>query len=189
MFRRFLVFLCLVSGLSSVASFSYGQDTPLGAVFVSKNIIESQNSGFWFYWNHHAIYVGDTDGDGIGEVVEAQSGPYYGYGVIKTPVTEYLNRPYRIVVFYPRKLETGIKAAEIAKTFIGRPYRPYSSVVPRAIPKVVPSLLHGTPDGMNCVSVTRDSYEGATGRVLIGYQNPDSIFAFMWLFSGPYYIK
>ena len=180
-----LMMLTLLALLLAAVTTCNGAEPPLGSVYVTRNLDWRLNSG-WSFWNHQALYVGDTDGDGIGEVIESQSGPPYGYGVLRTPLNQFLSRPYQAVLFVPRVPYIGQRAAAIATTYVGRPYRPYSSVFPHLIPRIVPTLLRGTPYGMNCISVVRDSYEAASGRVLVGYQDPDGIYHFGDLFFGPY---
>lgn len=189
--RLFLVLVALaIAGLMlSGYAQCHGQEAgcqaaepPVGSIYCTKNLDPSMNSS-WSFWNHQAEYVGN------GEVVESQMGGVYGYGVQIVPLNQFLSRRYQAVVWFPRYREMGRRAAEIARTYVGRPYRPYSSLWPHVIPSIVPRILRGTDAGMNCISVERDSYEAASGMNLIGYQDPDDIYRFTNLFEGPYLVQ
>jgi hypothetical protein len=77
--------------LTAVVAASGAEIYP-GAVLVSRNVNEQENTSPG-YWNHLAVYVGE------GYVVESQE----GYGVLLTPVQDYISRSYsRILCLNPK---------------------------------------------------------------------------------------
>jgi hypothetical protein len=142
------------------------QGQPLGSIFITRNLAEHENTTPFSYWNHLAVVV-----DG-GYVVESQEDRG---GVILTRISDFLARPYKVGIYYPPTIEFGKRRAAIARTFVGRPYRRASSLAPLVVPPIIPTLLHGTPDGMNCVSVARDSSQPLVRRPLIGLREPDDL--------------
>jgi len=139
---------------------------PAGSALLSVNVNgDNRSIG---YLNHCGLCTGN------GYVIESQTG-LYGNGVLRTPLSVYLSRPYQVWILYPRDLYLGQRAAAIAETFVGRPYRRGSSLLPALLPPIIPRILHGTPYGMNCVSVIRDAYEAALGQPLYGMRTPDDI--------------
>lgn len=129
-----------------------------GTVLVSRNADERQNTSPG-YWNHLAMYVGNDT------IVEAQ----VGRGVIRTPMSEYLARPYsRILAMEPRDPAVGQRAAAKAQTLVGLPFKKFASALPGDRLAEV--------RGMNCDNVVRDSLRSATGdRRLRKLKIPDRI--------------
>lgn len=164
-----------VSANAQEAGCDYQFNPPAGSVLLSINT-NGDNRSLGFL-NHCGLCTGD------GYVIESQTG-IYGNGVQRTPLSAYLSRPYQVWILYPRNPAIGERAAAIGQTFIGRPYRRGSSLLPAIIPPIVPRLIHGTPYGMNCVSVVRDAYEGAVGQPLYGMRTPDDICRRVDLFTN-----
>lgn len=135
----------------------------LGTVYLSRNLDERSNTTPGA-WNHLAIFAGN------GKVVEAQD----GQGVIETPLEEYLARPYVVARIYPRDPSIGAKAAEIAKTYVGRPYHWSSSITPNITPTY----------GKNCVSPVTEAYARAAGRQVRRTRRPDHILRLPQLFTN-----
>lgn len=146
---------------------------PPGTKFLTRNLLDNQTPG---YWNHCALHVGG------GWIVESQ----VGYGVINSRYEEFSRRYPQGAWYYPPSIEQGRREAAVAQTFVGRPYRRASSLAPLLVPPIVPTLLHGTPDGMNCTSVIKDAGEAVIGRPLIGLRIPDNIGAFPQIASNRY---
>lgn len=151
------------------------QDWPAGTVICSRNLNEADNTTPFSFWNHVSVYLGQ------GYVVEAQEDQG---GVILTRLSDFMARPYQVGVLFPRDRRIGERAAAFAKTQIGRPYRRTASLAPLLIPPIVPTLLHGTPDGESCVSQVRKCYEYAIGRPLIGFRVPDDAMYLPQLFTN-----
>jgi hypothetical protein len=143
---------------------AHGQDWPPGSVLCSVNLDESQNTSPGKI-NHLGTYVGQ------GWIVESQE----GLGVIYTRLSDYLARPYQVGILFPIDRELGRRAALTAHGQVGRPYRKLASLAPLLVPPIVPTLIHGRPDGMSCVSQVRECYEAGLGRPLIGFRIPDDI--------------
>lgn len=137
-------------------------EPPLGTVYLSRNLDERLNDSPG-YWNHVAIYVGQD------ALVESQ----IGVGVVRTSLADYSKRAYQVGVLYPRDKAVGERAAAVASSYVGRPYRRLSSFAPNLVPPIVPAILHGTPYGMNCVSTVGDAYAAALGGRFWNLRRPD----------------
>jgi hypothetical protein len=181
--RLFLVFAVLLAlgliafGIHRASGQEPGcaaYEPPLGTVYVTRNLDERLNSSAG-YWNHTAIYVGD------GAVVEAQ----VGIGVLRAPLSEFLARPYQVLLFLPRDPAVGQRAAAYAATLVGQPYGPYQSLGPQRVRSWLSWLLW-RPQPQNCVSVCRRAYEAATGYALLGWTIPDSTWSQGAVLIGPY---
>lgn len=134
-----------------------------GSVFVTRNRIEAENTSPG-HFNHLAIYVGN------GIVIESQGGIVengQGRGVIRTQLGDFLSRDYvPILILEPVDPAVGLRAAAIAETLVGLPFRKWSSLPgvdrPRAIRR-----------GINCDSVVRYSFRQASGMRLRRLRIPD----------------
>lgn len=173
--RRQQFALSFMVWLNVAIATACAHDWPAGSVLCSRNSNESENATPAGSINHLAIYVGQ------GWLVEAQE----SRGVIFTRLSDYKARPYYPPgILFPRIKEVGERAAAIAKTHVGRPYRHLSSLAPLIIPPIIPTILHGTPDGENCVSEIRLDYEGAIGHPLIGFRWPNDVMLRPELFTN-----
>jgi hypothetical protein len=135
---------------------------PIGTILCSSNLNPEDNVTPGII-NHMAIIVDEEQ-----NMVEAQSDE----GVIFTSFATYRARPYNWGtwgVLYPRSLEMGKKAAEQAKTYIGKNYGALSSIRRRK-------------RKMNCVSVVSQAYSAAVGTEL-KMAVPDDIMKYVNLFT------
>lgn len=135
---------------------------PIGTVLFSTNIDPKQNVTPGIF-NHVGIIVDDDQ-----NIVEAQ----LDEGVILTSWADYKDRPYNWNnwgVLYPRNKEIGIKAAEAAKTYVGRKYAKLSSI-------------RGLKRRMNCVSVVSNAYSEATDTE-VKAAVPDDFIKYVNLFT------
>lgn len=130
-----------------------------GTVLYSSNLDMRQNAPVGIV-NHLAIYVGD------GKIVESQKDLNGKSGVLLTDFTEYKTRKYQWNVLYPKDKNIGIKAAEFAKTLVGKRYGQLSSIRKH-------TSEHSRK--LNCTSVIALSYAHASGKE-IKLTVPDEIF-------------
>ena len=135
---------------------------PPGTVLLSTNLDESLNTSPGEL--NHASIIGAH-----GEIIESQATKMEhgnGPGVIRTSIADYAARKYAPpIILYPRDERLGAKAAAKAETLVGLPYRKASSVLPK----------DRRPErGLNCVSVVRIAYTGATGK-RVRIRKPDDI--------------
>jgi hypothetical protein len=139
--RRQFLLLAMMSGLvvGGIYATSLAKDAlPAGTILVSLNVDPRENTSLG-YWNHVAIMVNSV------ELVEAQE----CCGVIRTPLTTYLQRPYsRILAIEPSDRQQGITAARRAEQLVGLPFRPLSSIVRYEGP-------WQQSRGVNCVTVIK----------------------------------
>ncbi len=125
-----------------------------GDILLTRNADESLNTSPGF-WNHTAIAVNAS------EVVEAMEGK----GVIRTPLSSFLDRYAQIVLMrYAGKYDD--RAAKFAEQSVGQPYRYISSIF---------LFLRRQQRGENCVSLVRRAYRYAYSFDFL-WQTPDSIY-------------
>lgn len=156
--------LALAAALFGVAALrASGAEYPVGTVLLSRNHDESQNRTPG-YWNHLAMFVGN------GEIVESQA----GRGVVIAKLDDYLARPQSVKCIYPRDLAAGDKAAEFARSYVGRPYRWSSSITPNLSPTY----------GKNCVSPITEAYARAIDRQVRRCRRPDHILRYPQIFTN-----
>lgn len=120
---------------------------PIGTILCSSNADPKENITPGAI-NHVAIIV-----DAEHNLVEAQE----DRGVILTSFTEYRSRPYawnEWAVLYPLTYDLGKKAAEHAKTLVGKRYGKLASI-------------RKTKRKLNCVSVISQAYSFAVGQEII----------------------
>lgn len=118
-------------------------DLPIGTLLCSSNLNPQDNRTPGIV-NHLAIIIDEEH-----NMVEAQEAD----GVIITSWLDYRARPYNWSTFgvlYPRNKETGKKAAEYAKTLVGRRYGTLASI-------------RKNTRKVNCASVIGKAYSNATG--------------------------
>lgn len=139
---------------------------PIGTVFYSRNLREADNKTPGVA-NHLAILVDENT------VVESQEKMDGKSGVMLTPLTEYKSRNYQWGALYPVNKETGRKAAEVARSLVGKKYGKLTSIRPH---------LSDNPHRMNCVSVINVSYSKALGTD-IKMAIPDDIFKYGKIFT------
>lgn len=111
---------------------------PIGTILFSNNLNPQDNASPGL-WNHACIIIDEQY-----NIVEAQMDK----GVILTSFIDYKKRPYdwkTWACLYPRSRANGIKAAEYAKTLVGRRYGKLSSI-----------RMAGRK--YNCVKVVSESY-------------------------------
>ena len=167
----------VVATLCQQAKCAEPVEYPEGSVLFSRNLDPRQN-GNWGWLNHTAIYVGQ------GQVAESQ----IGLGVILTPMSVYEARPYQKfgdknhIARVPKDAATGQRAALAARSMVGTPYRPGSSLP--LIPPLVPWALGRDPSGLNCVSLVSKSY-AAAGWPWFG-RTPDDLYRSTTPYYGPY---
>lgn len=147
-----MVLICVVVFfLSCVAIRCWGYEP--GSVLVSRNADERENTSPGF-WNHLAVQVDTT------HLVESQE----GRGVIRTPLSEFLARPYsQVVVLRPLNASEGTEAAARAERLVGLPHAPLSSLFPFNGP--LRQKL-----GLNCVSVVEIAWKRSS------INRPDRVF-------------
>lgn len=134
-----------------------------GVVLYSSNLNTALNQSPGLV-NHLAMVVDNNN------IVESQEDK----GVILTPISEYKARAYQWNALYPINKQAGIKAAEFARTLLGRKYGKYSSIRP---------LLNEYTLRLNCVSVISLSYSSALNtKIKLGV--PDDIFKYSNIFTG-----
>lgn len=143
---------------------------PLGSVLVSRNLDEKQNHGYG-HWNHLAIVVSST------ELVEAQA----DRGVIRTPLAEYLTRPYAPpLALLPCDRAAGIRAARKAESYVGLPYSKLGSVLRMKARQ----LQRGERPAVNCVVPVKAAYWSEDVRVR-RLKIPDGALKLEGLFDAP----
>lgn len=156
-----------------------------GTILATVNLDPSQNTSIGPlnpYYNHEGMVTAD------GFVVEGQSGPPYappGGAVIKTPLDQFMARPYRVWYYEQVYPEVGRRAALFAEAMVGSPYAPWASIGPQRVRALVASILGRVPP-QSCVSVCRRAMEQATGRALWGWRSPSDIVWQGALLRGPY---
>lgn len=140
-----IVLTALLVFLLTCASWAVGAELVPGAVLVSRNISEAENSSPG-HMNHLAIAISPT------EVVESQA----GIGVQKITLADYLKRNYETpYVLLPKDRAVGERAATKAATFVGTKFAKASSIFRR----------QNERRGMNCVGVIKASYFDAHRKV------------------------
>lgn len=155
---------CLLSlFVALLACSECAADIMPGSVFVTRNRNEAENLSPG-HFNHLAIYVGN------GIVIESQGGIVehgLGRGVIRTQLGDFLSRDYvPILILEPVEPAVGLRAAAIAETLVGLPFRKWSS-----LPGV--DRARARQRGMNCDSVIRYSFRQASGMRLRRLRIPD----------------
>jgi len=171
----FIAALCLALTTLCKAQEPAPFNPPAGSILISKHIDPRLNTTPFSDWNHLATCVGD------GWVVESQA----GYGVIRTPLKDYMARPYIVTSLTPCNPEVRARVVAIANSHVGRPYRPYSSLAPRLFVPIVPWAFGRDPYGANCVTETADQLVGAGWPWFRGMRVPDDIFRYQSMFM-PY---
>lgn len=124
-----------------------------GDIILTRNENEEDN-GSPGYWNHTSIYVEQG-------VVEAQAEPW---DTVKfSEIEEFFSRYPKYEIFrWKDDTSAGKKAANFARTMIGKPYKMFASIFFRR------------RKGENCVSVVRKCYDEALGYDT-GWRFPDDI--------------
>jgi hypothetical protein len=127
-------------------------ELPAGTVLVSRNANEAENETPG-HWNHLAIIVSPT------ELIESQEGK----GVIRTPLAEYLSRPYAqpIQALLPCDRAVGERAATTAATFVGQPYSKLGSILRGPARR----MSRGEKIAANCVVPIKAAYWQADRRI------------------------
>lgn len=141
---------------------------PIGTVIYSRNLNESFNKTPGCV-NHLAIIVGDN------QVVEAQEDLDGKSGVILSSIADFKSRHYQFGYLYPKDKQVGIKAAETAKTLVGKKYAKLTSIRPKLSNNI-------RSRKMNCVTVINVSYSKALGTD-VKMAIPDDIFRYGQVFT------
>ena len=111
-----------------------------GDIFLTRwDGLDEANNASPGYFNHAAIYYGDN------LIIESQE----AFGIVYSDLEKFKNRyPIYVVLRYNNNIEAA-KAANIAKTMIGIPYRKIASAF---------YFLRRSRRGENCVSMVRKCY-------------------------------
>lgn len=138
----------------------------LGSVFYSTNLNPDDNAPVGLV-NHLCIWVGN------GQIVESQEDLDGKSGVLLSSFEEYKNRKIQWNVLFPLDKAAGERAAEFAKTLVGRRYGKLSSIRRRT---------NEHTRRLNCTSVIALSYSHAL-ECDIKLSVPDEIFKRADIFS------
>ncbi len=128
-----------------------------GDIFLTRwdGLDESHNASPG-YFNHCALYYGNN------RIIEAQE----AYGIIYSDLVKFKNRyPIYVVLRYNNNIDAA-KAADVAKTMIGLPYRKIASIF---------RFMRKSSRGENCVSMVRKCYS-VIGHDP-GWKIPDHVWA------------
>ena len=144
--KRLEIAIIAILKLTALACAAYGE-LPAGTILISRNQDESQNTSPG-HWNHLAIVSSETP---FTTIVEAQA----GQGVIKTPLSVYLKRPYEPVqCLVPCDRAAGQRAATKAESYVGLPYSKLGSILRVKARR----LQRGEKPSVNCVVPVKAAY-------------------------------